>query len=102
ELRGASPRKMNNPHSIGLSAGCLVDSQAVSGWLAQLVRAIQPITNFSDRYLLVHRRQELAVALGLFQAVKYKFHLLDWRERIEHAAQDPDAVEVFFRDQQLF
>ena len=50
----------------------------------------------------LHRRQEFSVRLRLGKAFKDDFHLLDRRERVEHASHDPDAVEVFLVDEQFF
>src|SRR5918912_207147 len=52
--------------------------------------------------LTLHRGEELGVVLGLAEALQDDLHLLDGREGVEDAAHDPDAVEVFLRDEQLF
>src|SRR5688572_5873670 len=58
---------------------------------------------FTIHYLLtLHRGEELGVVLGLAEAFEDDFHLLDGRERVEHPAHDPDAVEVLLREEQLF
>src|SRR5215203_6985164 len=49
----------------------------------------------------LHRGEEVAVVLGLAEAFEDDLHLLDGREGIQDAAHDPDAVEVFLRDEQL-
>ena len=53
-------------------------------------------------YVNCIRCQEFGVCLGLAEAFENDFHLLDGRQRIEHAAHDPDAVEVFLADKQFF
>src|SRR5262245_39067172 len=51
---------------------------------------------------LLHRRQEVRVGLRLAHLVEEQFHRLDRRQRREHLPQHPDAVEIVFRNQQLF
>src|ERR1043165_5825366 len=57
---------------------------------------------FVAKDLALHRRQELGVGLRLLQSLEHDFHLLDGRQRIQHAPHHPDAIEVFFADEQLF
>src|ERR1043166_6410481 len=52
--------------------------------------------------LALHRRQQFGVRLGLLQTLEHDFHLLDGRERIQHASHHPDAIEIFLADEQLF
>src|SRR6185437_13787171 len=52
--------------------------------------------------LSVHGCEEIGVALGLEQAVAEQLHGLGDRERVQHLAQHPDAVEVVLGDEQLF
>src|SRR5262245_12807087 len=51
---------------------------------------------------LLHRGEELGVRARLRQLVDQQFHCFDGRQRVEHLAQHPDAVEIVFRDEQLF
>jgi hypothetical protein len=51
---------------------------------------------------LLHRGEELGVRLGLVEFVDEQFHRFDRRQRVEHLAEHPDAVEVFLGVQQLF
>ena len=53
----------------------------------------------SEYALAVHRRQELRVTLRFAELVEQEFHALDGRERIQDAAEDEDAVELFARDE---
>src|ERR1700687_4381505 len=55
------------------------------------------------RYLqAAHVGEEVAVDAGLAQLVDEQLHGLDGRERIEDAAQHPDALQVFLALEQLF
>jgi hypothetical protein len=49
-----------------------------------------------------HVGQEFAVRLGFTQLVDKQLHGFDGRQRIEYLAQDPDARQVLFRNEQLF
>src|SRR5205085_3932445 len=59
----------------------------------------EPVT--LNYFLALHRGQEFGVRLGLAEAFEDDFHLLDGRERVQDAAHDPDAREVFFADQEF-
>src|SRR5512140_3799513 len=48
-----------------------------------------------------HRTEKLLVRLGLLQALEEQLHRLDRRQRVEHLAQDPDAVELALLDEEL-
>ena len=52
--------------------------------------------------LTVHGRQELGVALRLFDLIDQQLHTVHGVERIEHLAQDPDAVELIIIQQEFF
>src|SRR5216110_3217327 len=60
----------------------------------------EPSTKYS--LLGLHRCQELGVAVCLLEPLEHNFHLLGRRQRVQHAAHDPDATQIVFRDQQLF
>src|ERR1035437_6463973 len=49
-----------------------------------------------------HVVEELLVVAGLGGLVCEKLHGVDRRERVDDAAEDPGALEVFLGDQQLF
>src|SRR3569833_383958 len=51
---------------------------------------------------LVHVGEEFGVVANLLKTADEKFHCLGWRHRNEHFAEDPDALEVFLRDEELF
>ena len=51
---------------------------------------------------LVHVGQEFGVVADLFQAADQQFHCFYRRKRVEHAAKDEDALQVFLGDEQLF
>ena len=59
-----------------------------------------PSTKYSC--LGLHRSQKLGVRLCLLESFEHHFHLLDGRKRIQHAAHDPDAGQIFLADEQLF
>ncbi len=52
--------------------------------------------------LRLHRCEELGVGLGLVEAFEDDLHLLDRRERVEHATHDPNSGEVLLANEQLF
>ena len=52
--------------------------------------------------LALHRGEKLGVGLRLLQSLEHDFHLLDRRKGIQHTPHYPDAIEVFFTDQQFF
>ena len=56
----------------------------------------------TDALLSLHAREKLGIRLRLAQTLEYNFHLLDRRQRIEHATHDPDSIEIFLPDEQLF
>src|ERR1051326_5438828 len=47
--------------------------------------SIQPSNFHPVDGLALHRRQELGVRLRLLQTLEHNFHLLDGRERVQHA-----------------
>src|SRR5580698_8079016 len=51
---------------------------------------------------LVHVGQEFGVVADFFEAADEQFHCLNRRERIENAAKNEDALQVFFGNEQLF
>src|SRR5207244_11580271 len=51
--------------------------------------------------LTIHGRQELRVALRLFDLVNQQFHTVNGIEGIKHLAQDPDAIELVIIQQEL-
>src|ERR1700722_360796 len=51
---------------------------------------------------LAHLSQELAVCSRLGQSLNQQLHGFDWRQRVQYFAEDPDALQVFFGNQQLF
>src|ERR1035437_7159090 len=51
---------------------------------------------------LVHVGQELGVVPYLLETADQQLHSLDGRQRIEYLAQNPDALQFFLRNQQLF
>src|SRR5207244_3832019 len=52
--------------------------------------------------LTVHGRQELSVALGLFNLIDQQLHTVNRVEGIEDLAEDPDAVEFIIVQQEFF
>lgn len=52
--------------------------------------------------LLVHGFKEFFIALGPMHLVQQELHGFHHAELGQHLAQDPDAIEIFFRDQQFF
>src|SRR6476646_5541631 len=52
--------------------------------------------------LALHGGQELGVRFRLLKSLEHDFHLLNGRERIQHASHHPNAIEIFFADEQLF
>jgi hypothetical protein len=51
---------------------------------------------------LTHAVQKLRVVPGLLQPAREQLHRFDRREGIQHTPQDPDALQVVLRNQQLF
>src|SRR6185503_6462034 len=51
---------------------------------------------------LVHVGKELGVVADFFEAADEEFHSFSGRQRVEDLAEDPDALEVFLGDEQLF
>src|SRR6185437_9360724 len=51
---------------------------------------------------LVHVLQEFRVIADLLETANEKLHGFDGRQRVEHLAEDPDALQVFLGDEQLF
>src|SRR5271155_3227364 len=49
----------------------------------------------------VHLKQKFGVIAGLAQAVHQQLHRFDRRERVEDLTQNPNALQVFFGDEQL-
>src|SRR2546428_768760 len=49
-----------------------------------------------------HGREEVLVGLGLRHPREQQLHRLYGRERREDLAEDPHAIQILFRDQQLF
>src|ERR671913_550090 len=49
-----------------------------------------------------HRREELGVVLGLAHLRDQQLHRLDRRQRVQHLAEHPDAVEILLGHQELF
>src|SRR5258705_5824599 len=49
-----------------------------------------------------HRRQEFRIRLRLRKSSAEQLHGLNGRERIQHLAQNPDAIEFVRRHQEFF
>src|SRR5215472_2718710 len=58
-------------------------------------------TRHSSREL-VHVGEELGVVARFLEVGADQLHGFNRRERVEHAAQHEDALQVLFRNQQLF
>src|SRR5690606_39081573 len=52
--------------------------------------------------LLVHRREEVLVALGILHLVEQELHRIDGAHLHQDAAQDPHLRQLILADQQLF
>src|SRR6185437_308286 len=71
-----------------------------SSWRSSRTRSSRDAVGMGA-LLCVHGGEEVAVALGLEQAIAEQLHGLGDRERVQHLAQHPDAVEVVLGDEQL-
>ncbi len=93
-------------HDELLGAGALpldVLEARMKQWVEQ--QKAKPSARMNGGQLLAragHRGEEFAVGLGLGQPAQQQLHGFDRRERVQHLAQHPDAVQLIGWQQQLF
>src|SRR5260370_1112447 len=86
---------MRMPMSTTSIVGTVVSATARS-WFSD-IQARNQCTS-----LPAHRSKELGVRAGLAELVDQQLHALDRRQWVQYPAEDPHAVELFFRQQKLF
>jgi hypothetical protein len=87
---------------IRIEAGRVIHSQFESPRPDRVIAFPARVGHPSQALQMIHIHQELRVVPHLFQAADKQFHRLHRRQRIEHLAQNPYALQILLGDQQLF